>query len=64
MLHRKQYKEIAQIFASYNVKGEELTDLYYGDEKIGALMTDLIKYFKADNPNFNVIKFEKACRGK
>lgn len=60
-MNRKEYQAIAQIFAGYNSEGEQLTSVYYGDRKVGALMTDLIKYFKAENPSFNEDKFAKAC---
>jgi len=60
-MHRKQYQAMAQIFAGYNSEGEQLTSLYYGDREVGALMTDLIKYFKIENPHFDEVKFAKAC---
>jgi len=60
-MHRKQFQAIAQIFSDYNLAGEWLTPLYYGDKEVGALMTDLIKYFKTQNPRFDEDKFAKAC---
>ena len=60
-MHRKQYQAMAQIFAGYNSEGEQLNSLYYGDRKVGALMADLIKYFKTQNPRFDESKFAKAC---
>ena len=60
-MNRKQYQAVAKIFMGYNVWDEQITSTYYGDTAVGALMADLVKYFKDENPNFDEAKFAKAC---
>ena len=61
MMHRKQFQAMAKIFSTYNPARENLTSLYYGDKEVGALMCELIKYFKTENSNFDETKFAQAC---
>ena len=60
-MSRKQFVSIANIFQEYNPTGEWLDSTYYGDKKAGALMSELIAYFKTQNDMFDEVKFAQAC---
>lgn len=62
MLSKKHYIEIAKLLRN----AKQCTRPYHhitASEIVGDLVDDFTEYFAADNPNFNVDKFNKAVYG-
>ena len=68
-MSRKDYVAIAQIIgqavdgARTDTKAEIIEDGMrdYATGLLGTVVSDLVEYLAADNPNFNADRFRKAC---
>ena len=60
---RQHYEIVAKILSNYSYKGAGgISDrVIIASNTTGEIMDDFITVFKADNANFDEIRFKKAC---